>query len=129
MVARLLTMCAQFLQLELNNIHKAPKVRLTLGIFSFIRTPLLDGHTNQSAFLYPMLHVDSVGERLVEAAYSGYGSTIYMPGIMRYLAVAVSPLFALCILIMSCTGLHVNLHVLGVLFRFPFGCRADHVLT
>ncbi|KAK5998856.1 Dehydrogenase RED2 [Cladobotryum mycophilum] len=73
------------LQLELKDIHNAPRVRLTMGIFSFIRTPLIKGHPNLPNFIAPFLHVDSVGERLVNAVYSGYGSTIFMPGIAGYL--------------------------------------------
>ncbi|KAG7289922.1 hypothetical protein NEMBOFW57_006299 [Staphylotrichum longicolle] len=74
------------LQLELAHIHNAPNVRLSLGIFSFIKTPLFKGETRQSGFLFPLLHVDSVGEALVDILYSGYGKTIYMPGMMRYVA-------------------------------------------
>ncbi|UKZ47640.1 hypothetical protein TrVGV298_001863 [Trichoderma virens] len=71
------------LQLELKNIHNAPRVRLTIGIFSFIRTALISGHTNVPNFLLPLLHVDTVGEAMVSAVYSGYGSTIYLPGFNR----------------------------------------------
>ncbi|KAM0248376.1 hypothetical protein ACHAQJ_009501 [Trichoderma viride] len=74
------------LQLELKNVYKAPRVRLTLGIFCFISTPLINGHTNVPNFLLPLLHVDSVGESMVDAVYSGYGSIIYMPGISRLAA-------------------------------------------
>jgi hypothetical protein len=78
------------LQLELKNIHNAPKVRLSLGIFSFIKTPLFKGEEGQFGFLAPLLHVDSVGEALVDILYSGYGKTIYMPGVMRYVAMLAS---------------------------------------
>ncbi|PHH66381.1 hypothetical protein CDD81_7436 [Ophiocordyceps australis] len=74
-----LTSLHEGLQLELARCHDAPRVRLTLGIFSYIRTPLFSGHLNLSTFLSPLLHVDSVAESLVDAVYSGYGSTIYMP--------------------------------------------------
>ncbi|KAK6209907.1 short-chain dehydrogenase [Colletotrichum tabaci] len=74
------------LQLELKYIHQAPKVRLTLGIFSFIRTPLFRGQTGQSAFLFPLLESETVARRLVDTLYSGLGKTIYLPGIMRYMA-------------------------------------------
>lgn len=66
-------------------------MRLTLGLFSFIRTPIFSGTTNQSGFLFPLLDVETVSERLVDAVYSGYGATIYLPGIMRYIAALVSP--------------------------------------
>ncbi|KAH6894650.1 hypothetical protein B0T10DRAFT_527372 [Thelonectria olida] len=75
------------LQLELKYAHKAPRVRLSLAIFSFIRTPLFDGETNQSQFWFPLLDVETVSETLAETLYGGYGKTIYMPGIMRYVAI------------------------------------------
>ncbi|KAL7938356.1 NAD(P)-binding protein [Trichoderma chlorosporum] len=74
------------LQLELKNIHKAPRVRLTLGIFCFIRTALISGHTNVPNFILPLLHVDTVGEAMANAIYSGYGSIIYLPGLNRVAA-------------------------------------------
>ncbi|KAJ0304949.1 hypothetical protein COL516b_005732 [Colletotrichum fioriniae] len=70
------------LQLELKYIHKAPKVRQTLGIFGFIRTPLVPFDPGQPHFMMPLLHVDSVGEAIVNSLYSGFGRTIYLPGIM-----------------------------------------------
>jgi hypothetical protein len=80
----------QALQLESKHVHNAPNIRLSLGIFSFIKTPLFQGETRQSGFLFPLLHVDLVGEALADVLYSGYGKTIYMPGIMRYVAMLVS---------------------------------------
>ncbi|KAI0973654.1 short-chain dehydrogenase [Xylaria arbuscula] len=73
------------LQLELNDIHQAPKIRLSVAIFSFIRTPLFKGETGLSNFLHPVLHVDTVGETLASILLSGRGKTLYMPGISRYL--------------------------------------------
>lgn len=67
-------------------------MRLSLGIFCFIRTPLVSGDTNVPNFLLPFLHVDTVGEAMVDAVYSGYGSTIYMPGLNRVAASLVSNL-------------------------------------
>ena len=84
-------MCVtQSLQLELKTIHNVPKIRLSLGIFSFIQTPLFKGDESQFGFLSPLLHVDSVGEALADILHSGYGKTIYMPGLMRYIAMLVS---------------------------------------
>lgn len=80
----------QSLQLELQNVHKAPGVRLTLGIFSFIRTPLFTGNTNQNKFVFPLLEPETVADSLSKAIYSGYGGTIYMPGIMHVLATMVT---------------------------------------
>ncbi|KAJ0327810.1 hypothetical protein COL922a_013400 [Colletotrichum nupharicola] len=70
------------LQLELKYIHKALKVRQTLGIFGFIRTPLVPFNPGQPHFFMPLLHVDTVGEAIVNGLYSGYGGTIYLPRIM-----------------------------------------------
>ncbi|KAF5138336.1 Dehydrogenase RED2 [Metarhizium anisopliae] len=80
-----LTALHEGLQLELKSLHKAPRVRLTLGIFSFIRTPLFTGKTNESNFVAPLLNVETVSDKLVDAAYGGYGGTIYLPGICRYI--------------------------------------------
>ncbi|KAK1995029.1 short chain dehydrogenase [Colletotrichum falcatum] len=77
-----LTAMHEALQLELKYIHKAPKVRQTLGIFGFIRTPLVTFDPGQPHFLMPLLHVDTVGEAIVDCLYSGLGKTIYLPGIM-----------------------------------------------
>ncbi|KAJ8123510.1 hypothetical protein O1611_g9571 [Lasiodiplodia mahajangana] len=83
------------LQLELKNLHHAPKVRLSLGIFSFIRTPLFKGETGLGNFLYPVLHVDTVGETLAGILLSGRGKTVYMPGMMRYIHSLVSTIACL----------------------------------
>ncbi|KAM0457978.1 hypothetical protein ACHAO4_002699 [Trichoderma viride] len=77
------------LQLELKTVYNAPRVRLTMGIFCFIRTPLIGGEMNVPNFLLPLLDVDSVGESLANAAYSGYGSTIYMPSLFNRLAITL----------------------------------------
>lgn len=44
---------------------------------------------NVPNFLLPLLDVDSVGESLANAAYSGYGSTIYMPSLFNRLAITL----------------------------------------
>lgn len=36
------------------------------------------------------MHVDTVGDAVVDTLYSGYGRTIFLPGIFRYLAGIVS---------------------------------------
>ncbi|CAI6088642.1 hypothetical protein V2G26_008050 [Clonostachys chloroleuca] len=72
------------LQLELKNEHKADRVRLSIAFLSFTRTPLFKGETNQSNFWFPLLDVDSVSEEIARVLWSGYGKTIFMPGIMRY---------------------------------------------
>lgn len=99
------------LQLELKDIHNAPKVRLTLGILGFIKTPLFKGETRQPHFLFPLLHVDTVGEAFADALYSGLGRNIYLPGILRYLAMLVSSsssvklfITVLQVLIMTASG-------------------------
>lgn len=79
----------QALQLELANTHQATKVRQTLMILSFTRTPLFKGETKQSNFFFPLLDVETVSEAMADALYSGYGKTIYLPGIMRYVAILV----------------------------------------
>ena len=67
-------------------------MRLTLAIPSFIQTPLLGkSHPRQNNFIFPFLHVRTVSEEIVDSLYSGYGRTIYLPGIMRYLTSLVGP--------------------------------------
>lgn len=78
------------LWMELRYRYNAPRVRLTNGVFNFIRTPLLDGNPSQPQFLAPILHVETVSKAIVDALYSGYGGVIYLPGIMRYIAMLVS---------------------------------------
>lgn len=58
-------------------------------MLSFIRTPLFKGETKQSPFLFPLLDVNTVSESLADTLYSGYGKTIYLLGIMRYVALLV----------------------------------------
>lgn len=82
-------MAKQALQLELINAN-ASRVRLSTAVLSFVQTPLFKGETKQSNFLTPLLDVDSVGERLAQTLYSGYGRTIFLPGMMRYIACLVS---------------------------------------
>ncbi|KAH6847609.1 hypothetical protein B0I37DRAFT_375460 [Chaetomium sp. MPI-CAGE-AT-0009] len=71
---------------ELRSRYNAPRVRLTNGVFNFIRTPLISGRPSQPQFFAPLLHVETVSEAIVDALYSGYGRVIYLPGIMRYVA-------------------------------------------
>ncbi|KAK0610056.1 putative short-chain dehydrogenase [Bombardia bombarda] len=74
------------LQLELSHLYKAPKVRLSLGIFNFVRTKIFatpQSGTGQAPFIFPVLHTETVAEHLVDALYSGYGSTIYLPETAR----------------------------------------------
>ncbi|KAF6792064.1 short chain dehydrogenase [Colletotrichum musicola] len=81
-----ITAMHESLQLELKYIHKALKVRQTLGIFGFIRTPLVTFNPGQPHFLIPLLHVDTVGEAIVNGLYSGLGGTIYLPAVMSFIA-------------------------------------------
>jgi NAD(P)-dependent dehydrogenase (short-subunit alcohol dehydrogenase family) len=100
-----LTALHEGLQMELKGLHRAPRVRLTLGIFGFIRTPLFTGKTNESNFMTPLLDVETVSEKLVDAVYSGYGGTIYLPGLMRYITALVR-LYPICFMreIKTCLG-------------------------
>ena len=75
---------------ELRYRYDAPRVRLTNGLFNFIRTPLLSGNPAQPQFMIPLLHVETVSEAIVDALYSGYGGVIYLPGFVKYLAIMVS---------------------------------------
>ncbi|KAJ0421518.1 hypothetical protein BJY00DRAFT_312123 [Aspergillus carlsbadensis] len=66
--------------------QNAPKVRTSLAVLSFTKTPLFKGETNQSRFMMPLLHVDTVVDAIVDILDSGLGQTIFLPGIFRYFA-------------------------------------------
>ncbi|KAL4982561.1 hypothetical protein BDW68DRAFT_182421 [Aspergillus falconensis] len=66
--------------------ENALKVRTSLAVLSFTKTPLFKGETNQSHFLMPLLHVDTVVDAIVDILDSGLSQTVYLPGIFRYLA-------------------------------------------
>lgn len=64
---------------ELRLHHRAPKVRTTLIVPSYIDTGLFTGDTKQSRFLLPLLHVETVTDAIVGQLLSGYGATIHLP--------------------------------------------------
>ncbi|KEQ78488.1 NAD(P)-binding protein [Aureobasidium pullulans EXF-150] len=74
------------LRAELKFRHNAPKVRVSTAVLGFIKTPMFKGKTNQSNFLSPLIHVDTVGEDVVDVLYSRRSRTTFWPGISRYLA-------------------------------------------
>ncbi|CAI7626856.1 unnamed protein product [Penicillium palitans] len=67
-------------------VQNAPKVRTSLAVLSFVKTPLFKGETNQSRFLMPLLHVDTVADAIVDTLNSGLSATIFLPGIFGYFA-------------------------------------------
>ncbi|GLA70812.1 hypothetical protein AtubIFM55763_000986 [Aspergillus tubingensis] len=67
-------------------VQNAPKVRTSVAVLSFTKTPLFKGETNQSKFLMPLLHVDTVVDAIVDILDSGLSQTVYLPGIFRYFA-------------------------------------------
>lgn len=40
--------------------------------------------------MFPLLEAETVAEAIANTLHSGYGRTIYMPGIMPFLAIMVS---------------------------------------
>ncbi|KAM3471288.1 hypothetical protein MY5147_005920 [Beauveria neobassiana] len=68
------------LQLELKFMYDAPRVRQTLGIFGFIRTPMVGTAARGGSFAVPFLEVETVAEAIVDSVYSTYSHTIYKPG-------------------------------------------------
>ncbi|OBT65740.1 hypothetical protein VE03_03344 [Pseudogymnoascus sp. 23342-1-I1] len=74
------------LGLELRYRYQSPSVRNSLFVLSFTQTPLFAGKTKQNEFLLPLLHVDSVADEIVDTIYHGYSRTVFMPGLMRYVA-------------------------------------------
>ena len=81
----------QALALELKYKYNAPKIRISLFVLGFIKTPMFKGRTNQPRFLAPLLDVDTVGEKIVDVLWSGYGKNVYLPGLMRYISCVVCP--------------------------------------
>jgi NAD(P)-dependent dehydrogenase (short-subunit alcohol dehydrogenase family) len=77
------------LGMELRYRYNAPRVRLTNGVFNFIRTPMVGGQPSQPQFLLPILHVETVSEAIVDQLYSGYGGVMYLPGLVKHLATMV----------------------------------------
>ncbi|KAH8433312.1 uncharacterized protein LDX57_010948 [Aspergillus melleus] len=71
-------------------VQKAPKVRTSLAVLSFTKTPLFKGETYQPWFLMPLLHVDTVVDAIVQALDSGHSQTIFLPGIFGLFAGLVS---------------------------------------
>jgi hypothetical protein len=74
-------------------VQNALKVRTSLAVLSFTKTPLFKGETNQSRFLMPLLHVDTVVDAIVDTLDSGISRTIFLPGIFRFFAGLVSHFF------------------------------------
>ncbi|KAJ3476850.1 hypothetical protein NLG97_g8996 [Lecanicillium saksenae] len=80
-----LTALHDALQLELKFMYDAPRVRQTLGIFGFIRTPMV-GVIRGGSFMVPFLEVESVAESIVDSVYSTHSRTIYLPGAASFSA-------------------------------------------
>lgn len=81
--------------LELSRVHKASRVRTTCLLPSFIRTPLFNGEVNQMGFFLPLLHVDTVADRVVAHIISGRsGGKIYIPKFVALLGCVVSTPFS-----------------------------------
>ncbi|KAI5797928.1 hypothetical protein DFH27DRAFT_624949 [Peziza echinospora] len=64
---------------ELRFTYKAPKVRTTLVTQGYVQTPLFEGYRNDSKFLLPALHVDTLAEEIVAQVFSGKGGHIVLP--------------------------------------------------
>lgn len=75
--------------MELKYFYNAPRVRQTLGVFSFVKTPMADFGKARGSFILPFLDVESVSERLVDGVYSTRSSSIYMPGLVNLVTAVV----------------------------------------
>lgn len=79
------------LSLELTQVHNAPRVRTSVIIPGYAKTPMFAGETsNQPWFLMPLLHTDTVAEAVVERVVSGYAKTVFLPGVMGIMVIIVS---------------------------------------
>ncbi|KAJ5737859.1 uncharacterized protein N7483_002984 [Penicillium malachiteum] len=74
------------LRLELKHRYEVPRFGSSLAVLSFTETPLFKGKTNQSSFLFPLMHMDTIGDAVVDTLYSGSSRTMYFPGIFRFFA-------------------------------------------
>ena len=79
----------QTLRQELRFVHNALKIRLTNVVLGFVATPMFKGKTNQSEFLSPLLHVDTVGEAIVDAVVARESRSIWLPATGRFVALLV----------------------------------------
>jgi all-trans-retinol dehydrogenase (NAD+) len=60
-------------------------VRTSLSVLGFVKTPLFKGDMNQSHFLMLLMHVDTVGDAIIDTLYAGFGKTLFYPGVLAYL--------------------------------------------
>ena len=54
-------------------------MRTTVVTQGYVRTPLFEGYKNDSKFLLPALHLDTVAESIVDQLFSGHGGHIVLP--------------------------------------------------
>ena len=57
-------------------------MRTSLAVLSFVKTPLSKGEMNQSHFLMQLMHVDTVGDAIIDMLYAGFSNTLFYPGML-----------------------------------------------
>lgn len=80
------------LGLELLYRHNAPRVRTSLVVPSYVKTPMFAGtrETSQPWFVMPLLEPETVAEAVVERVVSGEAATVFLPGFMGVMTIVVS---------------------------------------
>lgn len=61
-----------------------------MAVLGFVKTPLFKGEMSQSHFLMPLMHVDTVGDAIIDTLYAGFGNTLPYPGMLAYLTWGMS---------------------------------------
>jgi len=74
---------------ELRDRYNAPKVRTICVCPNFARTKLADGFVNQSNFVSPWLHPETVAEAMFEKIMSGNSGFVVLPRTHAYFAQTV----------------------------------------
>lgn len=65
---------------ELLTKYNAPKVRTVLITQGYTKTALFDGYHNDSPFLVPTLHPDTVSEGIAKQVLKGESGHVMLPG-------------------------------------------------
>ena len=63
---------SQALDLELRSRHQASRVHTSSAVVGLVKTPFFKGETNQSHFIMPLMHVDTVGDAIINTLYADF---------------------------------------------------------
>lgn len=74
------------LSAELVTRYNAPRVRTVLMTQSFVKTALIDKLTPEDTFINPLLHPETVAEKIVEQVLTGTSGHVLVPGSTGWIA-------------------------------------------